>query len=242
MAIAFVQGQFSTGSAGTTPQALPAFATNVAVGDLIVCLAGGDGGQVGNATSFSDNLGNTYTRVPSFDAGNTGGTLNLDAFYCRVTNAGACTITLVFNSANENCVIVAQHFNGFVGTATFDQKITSPNNASSTTCTSGTTGTLAQAVSLVVGLGLHASTVSAFSLGAGYTNLTQASIANRQAAMESKVTAATTATAATFSIAAARVSMGGALVFYDLVGGGGGAPVASPFHTRGQAVNRAGTY
>jgi GH18 family chitinase len=216
MAIAFVQGNSVNGSAGTTPQALPAYGTAVAVGDLIVLLAGGDGGQTGNATSVSDSLGNTYTRVPSFDINNTGATLNLDAFYSVVSHAGSSNvITLVFNSANENCVMVSQHFNGFVNTATLD-KTQHSSNATSTTITSGATATLSTAVELVVGLGIHDSTVSAISLGSGYTNLTTVSIAARQAAMESKVVAATTAVTATFTIAATRINIGGVLTFQDL--------------------------
>lgn len=216
MAIAFVQGNSVNGSAGTSPQALPAYATSVAVGDLIVLLAGGDGGQLGNATSVSDSLGNTYTHVPSFDINNTGGTLNLDAFYSVVSHAGASNvISLVFNSANENCVMVSQHFNGFTGTATLD-KTQHSSNATSTTITSGTTATLTTATELVVGLGIHDSTVSAISLGTGYTNLTTVSIAARQAAMESKLVAATTAVSATFTIAATRINIGGVLTFMDV--------------------------
>jgi hypothetical protein len=218
MAMAFVQGTSVSGAAGTTPQALPALASAVAVGDLIVVLAGGDGGATGLATSVTDSLGNTYTRVPSFDIANSGGTLNLDAFYARVTVAGSSNvITLAFNSASENCVVVAQHFNGFTGTVTLDKSARS-SNVSSTTVTSGATAATTQAAELVVGLAIHASTVSAYTLGSGYTNLTQVSIANRQAAMESKVVAATGAQTATFTIAAARVNIGGVLTFYDAAG------------------------
>jgi hypothetical protein len=120
---------------------------------------------------------------------------------------------LNFNATSENCVLVVQHFNGFTGTPTLDKKSTS-SNVSSTTITSGATATLAQAVELVIGLGIHASTTSLISLGAGYTNLTEVSIAAREAAMESKVVAATTAVTATFSIALARVNIGGVVTFY----------------------------
>lgn len=130
---------------------------------------------------------------------------------------------MAFDDLNTNINFVAQVFNGFTGTPTYDQKKTS-SNTSSTTCTSGATGTLAQAVSLVVGGGVHAGSASAFSLGATYTNLTQSNVGSRAAAMESKVTAATTAVTATFSIAAARVNIGGVVVFYDAVSGGGTTP------------------
>lgn len=213
--MAFVQGVSSNGSAGTSPQAAPAFGTSVAVGDLIVVLAGGDGGQTGDATGVTDSLGNTYTRVPSFDFANTGGTLNMDAWYSVATHAGASNVvSLAFNAANENCVLVVQHFNGFVGTATLDQKHTS-SNATGTSSTSGATGTLAHATSLIVGLHIHDSTVSAFTLGTGYTNLTTVSIAARQAGMQSKVVAATTAVTSLMTIAATRINMGGVLVFFD---------------------------
>lgn len=217
-AIAFVQGVSDTGAAGTTPEVLPAFGTNVAVGDLIVVLCGGDGGVTGLATGVTDNLGNTYTRVPGFDIANGAGTLNLDCFYAVVTVAGACTITCAFDDLNENGVFVAQHFNGFVGTATLDQ-IKRQENASSTTCTSGASPSTTVANEVVIGLGIHASTVSAFSLGSGYTNLTQASVAARQAAMESKIVSSTGAQTATFTIAAARVNIGGLVTFYDAGGG-----------------------
>lgn len=218
MSIAFVQGVSVNGSSGSSPQAAPTFGTAIAVGDLIVVLAGGDGGVTGAATSVTDSKGNTYTRVPSFDIANGGGTLNLDAFYSRVTTAGSGNIvTLTFNSGVENCVLVVQHFNGFTGTATLDVKNRS-SNASSTTITSGATATTATAIELVVGLGIHDSTVSAISLGSGYTNLTTVSIAARQAAMESKITSSTGAQTATFTIAAARVNIGGVLTFQDVTG------------------------
>lgn len=219
MAMAFVQGVAVSGAAGTSPQALTAFATAVAVGNLIVVMAGGDGGVLGAATSVSDSLGNSYTRVPSFDIANAGGTLNMDAFYAVVTNAGSSNVvSLTFNSAVENCVVVVQHFNGFVNTPTLD-KIHTSSNVSSTTITSGATAALANATELVIGMGIHASTVSTISLGSGYTNLTAIAIANRQSAMESKVVAATTAVTATFTIALARVNMGAVLTFQDVAGG-----------------------
>lgn len=221
MALAFVQGQFSTGTSGATPQALTAFSSSIAVGDLIVVLAGFDTGTIGLATSVTDSKGNTYTRVPSLNTNSTT-VISLDAFYTVVTAGGASNVvTLNFNDTASNCVLIAQHFNGFLGTATLD-KSRAQANASSTTTTSGATAATIAATELVVGLGIHASTVSAYSLGSGYTNLTQASIANRQAAMESAVVSSTGAQTATFTSAAARVNIGGVLTFYDLVPGNKG--------------------
>jgi len=65
-------------------------------------------------------------------------------------------------------------------------------------------------------MGVHASTTSAFSLGSGYTNLTTNNVSARAVAMESKVVAATGAQTATFSIAAARVNIGGVVTFSDV--------------------------
>lgn len=220
MALAFVQGVVKNATA--TPAAFPAFGTAVAVGDLIVVLAGGDGGVTGTVVSVTDSLGNTYTQVPSFDFANAGGTLNMDAWYSVVTHAGSSNVvTVAFHDTLENFNGVVQHFNGFTATATLDKRSTS-SNASSTTCTSGATATTTNANEIVIGMGIHASTTSAFSLGTGYTNLTQSNVSARATAMESKIVSATGAQTATFSIAAARVNMGGVLTFYDGAGGGGG--------------------
>lgn len=225
MAIAFVQGAVK--DSGATPATTAALGTSLAVHDLVVVMVGMDGGATGLVTGVTDSKGNTYTKVPSFDIANAGGTLALDCWYAPVTTGGAsATVSVAFNDAATNANVVVQHFNGFTGTPTFDQKSTS-SNATSTTATSGATSATTQSAEVVVGGAVHASTVSAYTLGAGYTNLTQSSVAARQIGMESKVVAATGAQTATFTIAATRVNIGGVVTFYDNTGGGG-AVVSAP--------------
>lgn len=219
LGVTFVQGQSK--SSGVSPAAFTAL-TSVSVGDLIVVTAGGDGGITGAVTGVTDSLGNTYTQVPGFDFANAGGTLNMDVWYTVATVGGASdVVSVAFQDANENFAGVVQQFTGFTGTATYDIKQTS-SNASGTTCTSGASASTNQADELVVGMCIHASTASAFSLGAGYTNLTQISVSARQTAMESKIVSSTGSQTATMTIAAARVNMGGLVTFYDSGGGGGG--------------------
>lgn len=219
MALAFVQGVVK--NSGTTPAAAPAFASSVAVGDLIVVYMGMDGGVTGVVTGVTDSLGNTYQRVAGMDIANAGGTLALDCWYAVATHAGASNvITVAFTDTASNMNFVAQHFNGFTGTPTLD-KFQHSSNASSTSATSSATAATTQANEIVIGGFVHASTASAWSLGTGYSNLTQSNIAARSAAMESKVVAATGAQTAAATIAAARVNIGGVVTFYDGGGGGG---------------------
>lgn len=239
MAIAFLEGQVANATA--SPVATPAFTNALAVGQLVVVYVTYDAGLAALTTSVTDSKGNTYINVPSFYALDATNNMAIDCWYAVVTTGhtgAAPTVSVAFNAVSANANIVVQVFNGFVGTPTFDKKNTSVN-ASSTTATSGASAATTVAAELVVGGAVHTGTVSAYSLGAGYTNLTQSSVANRQAAMESKVVAATGAQTATFTIALARANIGGVATFYDLV--------ASAFRARPnpiprQAVNRAGTY
>lgn len=224
MSMAFVEGQVK--SSGATPATTPAFTNALAVGQLIVVFCGSDGGATGNITSVTDSKGNTYTQVPGFNTANGGGTLDVDCWYAVVTTGhtgAAPTVSVNFNAAATNMNAIVQIFNGFTGTPTLDQSHTS-DNTSSTTVTSNASAATVQAVELVVGGGVHASTVSAWTLGTGYTNLTSSDVGARSAAMESKVVSSTGAQTATFTLAAARVNMGGVLTFYDNAGGGGGTP------------------
>lgn len=215
--IQFVEGQVKNATA--SPAAFPLLGSSIAVGDLIVVEAGGDGGQTGDVSGITDTFGNTYHQVPSFDFANGAGTLNMDAWYTVVTTAGAHNIVSVaFVAANENFNGVIQHFNGFIGTPTLDQAAKS-SNTTSTTVTSTASGATAQATEIVVGMGIHASTTTTWTLGAGYTNLTTSEIAARGVAMESKLVTSTGAQTATFTLGATKVNMGALLTFYDAASG-----------------------
>lgn len=214
----FVEGKVIDNGTGTATTA--AFTNAFATGQLVAVMAAFDG-SANTITSVTDSKGNTYVQVPGMSVTNG---LNpgcgLDMWYAVVTAGGAApTVTVNYNATGTNANVAVQYFNGFVGTPTLD-KVHSQINASSTTATSGATAATTQAVELVIGLAAHAATTSAFTLGAGYTNLSTNNIALRANAMESLVTAATGAQTATFTIAAARVNAGGVATFYDAVAGG----------------------
>lgn len=214
MALAFVQGLVK--DSGSSPATTAAFTGTIAAGQLLVVFGGMDGGATGDMTGVTDNKGNTWTHVTGMDIANTGGTLALDAWYCVPTTGGTgFTVSVAFNDGATNLNAVVQYFNGFTGTPTLDT-FQHSSNASSTTCTSGTTSVILNSNELIVGAGVHASTASAWTLGATYTNLTQSNVSARSVAMESKVVALAAAETATFTIAAARVNIGGIVTFQDV--------------------------
>lgn len=220
MAIAFVEGQVK--NATTSPAVTAAFTASIATGQLVIAYGAMDGGTTGLMTAVADSKSNTWVHVPGMDIGGASGAASLDCWYVVPTTGGtAYTVSATFTAASTNMNLIVQYFNGFVGTPTLDKVKSTDNPSAVTTITSGATAATAQAVELVVGGAVHTATVSAFSLGAGYMNLTQSSVAARQGAMESLVTAATGAQTAAFGVAAARTGLGGVVTFFDA----GGAPV-----------------
>lgn len=232
MALAFRTGQSVTASAVASPATTGNFASTPGAGQLIVVVTGDDSATTTSVSSVFDNKGNTYYQVLDIVLSAT-----LQVWYAIVTNTSA-----TFNvSANWNtgttgrCVVLAQEFNGFVGRPRLDGNVTTTGNGTGTAASSGTSVLATRnANSLIVGAAVHASTTSAFTLGAGYTNLNTINVANAATAMESKVVAATGTQAATFTIAASRTWNAAVLAFYDDI-------AASATNVR-QAVNRAGTY
>ena len=217
MAIAFVQS--TGGKTDTSPLAVTAFGSSVTAGNYIILTLGGDSGATGEVISITDNKGgNTYTQVTGYNAIDGGDNLWIDMWYCKVVNGGTgFAISVTFDDTSTNIAVVAQEFSGIAASTPFDKKATA--TGTSTTPSSGNTAALSQADELVVGGCVHSGTASAFSLGSGYTNLGQQSVANYQTAQESKVVAATTAVAATFTIAASRLWLCGVATFKGVAGG-----------------------
>jgi len=214
-AISFVAG--TSTQSGASPVSFGKL-SSVSAKDLIVLFAMGDGGSLAipAVSNVTDTLANTFTEVPNFEFANVAGTQNMGVWYAVVTNAGSNdVITVTFNASAENFAGVVQQFTGFTGTATLDKMSTTTTATASTTCAMGTTGVTTQANEVVIGGCEHASTASAFSLGTGYSNLTQISVAARQSAMQSKIISSTGAQTGKMTIAAARVNIGGIVTFYD---------------------------
>lgn len=211
-AIAFSQSTTCNGN--TTPLATTNFAGSVVAGDIIVVTTVDDGGTGLTVTSMTDTGGNTYTKIADSAANDTGTT---QMWWAKVVTGGSSfNVSITWNNitaARLSCV--AQEFNGFTGTPTFD-KISALANGTSVSPLSATTGTLTNANELIVGGFGHYSTISAFSLGTGYTNLGTVNVANAASAQESKVVAITTAVTAGATIAASREWNAYAVTFYDL--------------------------
>lgn len=200
-AMGFFQG--TTASCTTSPCTSTAFGSTVVAGDLIVVTEVDDSGTDQSATmSFTDSGSNTYHQIATTGAADTG---TESVWYAVVTTGGAAFTVKVTDTSGAFARIgfSAQEFNGFTGTPTFD-KVSAFTSGSSVSPLSLTSGTLTQANEMVVGSFAHYSTVSAFSLGSGYTNLTTLSVANAANAQESKVVSATTAVTAPATIAASR--------------------------------------
>lgn len=209
-ALAFFQ---STTCSGTvSPTNSTNFGSTVVAGDLIVVTVGDDSGTEGVLTSVGDTGGNTYTKIADTGSNDTG---TETIWYTEVVTGGA-SFHVIINATGgfARLTCAAQEFNGFVGTPTFD-KVSALANGNSTAALSATSGTLTQAAELVVGGFTHYATVSAFSLGTGYTNLGTVNVANAAVAQESKIVAATTAVTAAATIAAAREWNAYVVTFYD---------------------------
>lgn len=200
MAITFKQS--TTGSGTASPLSTTNFAGTVVAGNLMVVTVVDDSGISEPSMTVTDTGGNTYTRRADTLAANTGTTT---AWSAPIVTGGATFHIIVTNpgGAFARMTVVAQEFQGFTGTPTFD-KVSAYATGSSTAALSATSGTLTNAAELVVGHFGHYATASAFTLGTGYTNLGTVSVANASIAQESKVVAATTAVTAGATIAASR--------------------------------------
>lgn len=220
MAIAFVGGVTASATSGSSVSG--AFAATTVAGQLIVLSYADDSATTTTLTSITDSKGNTYVAADAFRVG----AVTYRMFYCVLVGAGAShTITATWSTAAAGrATLVGQYFNGFVGTPTLDQ--VTGTTGTSTTMNPGTTGTTIDANELVVVGGAHASTTSAFTAGAGMSNLGTVSVANAQIGQVSKIVSSTGAQSGTMTIAASRAWAGSIATFRDNTGGGGGPTVA----------------
>jgi fibronectin-binding autotransporter adhesin len=214
---AFVEGQSVTNSTNTA--VTPPFTNSFAVGQLVVVTAMYSGGA--NATqSIFDNASpsNQYNFIAGASGQVVSGGAYIAVYYSIIRTAKTSpTVTIQYNSAATNIAVTAQYFNGFVGTPILDISKLSVNTTS-TTVTSGASGSTTQANELVVGMGVYDyGTNTTYSLGSGYSNLTQANDATNSvtAAMESKIVSAIGAQTATFTLATTNVNGGAVVSFYD---------------------------
>lgn len=216
MALAWV----STGTASNTTGVATTTSLGTTVAGQLIVVGYADDSATGTTfTSMTDNAApaNTYTAADSFRLNS----VTYRMFWARlVTGAAAHTVTANWSTAaSGRATVVAQYFNGFTGTPTIDQA-TGGTGTGTSANTGITTGATTHAAEIVVVGAAHDATISAFTLGAGYTNLGTVSVANAQNAMESKVIAATGTQTGVLTIAASRNWGSSIATFYDNTGGG----------------------
>lgn len=201
--------QSTNGNATSSPTVTTAFSSSVSVGDLIVVTTSDDSG-VTSVSAVTDSKGNTYARIVVV-----GSTSSYQRWYTVVQTGGSSfTVSATWNTGNTGrCTLVAQEFNGFIGTPILDKSST--NGSTSTSATSGATSSTTRNQELVVGGLSYASTASTVTLGTGYTNLDGVNAANASVAQESQVVSVTAAQTATFTIGASRAYIAGVDTFYD---------------------------
>lgn len=207
-----------TGSGTTSPTTSGAFGVTLGASQLLVVTTADDSGlSLNGVTGVTCSDGTVLTNIPTASGA---GSVSMNMWYGVIVAGGASkTIAVSWNVVNTGRVtFAAQSFNGFTGVPTLDQ--VSTTGSTGTAVSSNATPATTVAAELVVGGAAHASTISAFTLGTGYTNLGTQNVANAASAQESKVVAATGAQTATFTIAASRDWECGVATFYDLVGGG----------------------
>lgn len=208
--IAFFQN--TTGSCTTAMCSTTAFGSTVVAGDLIVITVTDDSGLPDSITNVTDTGANTYTQILIKDSSAT-----TRMYYTKVVTGGSSfTVTTTRNANASRVVIIAQEFNGFLGTATLDQHTFAFNTG--TAADSGASGTTINANEVVVGGFGHAGATSVWSLGTGYSNLGTVNVTNAASAQESKVVSSTGTQNATANIVASRDWVAGVATFYDSVG------------------------
>lgn len=132
----------ATGSSSATATSLATSSSfTVKVGDLVFCSYGARGTAI--PSSFSDNLGNTYTLLTTNSV-----TAVLAGGFSIVTVAGSCTPQANFASNAANKVILASHYGGPFVASPLDRNPAVSTSASTGSIASPLTGALAQAPEL----------------------------------------------------------------------------------------------
>lgn len=212
MALAFSAGVTANNATGSAVTG--AFGVTTVIGQLIVLTIVDDSAGLTSVTSVTDNKGNTYTRIATPLAS----TATMQMWYAVLSAAGSGhTITVAWSTAATGRVAVAaQYFDGFTGTPTLDQA-RHLATGSSVTANPGTTGTTTDANEIIIIGAGHGGTTSAFSLGAGFTNLSTVNVANAAVGQESKIVSSTGTQTGTMTIAASRTWQAGIATFKDVV-------------------------
>jgi hypothetical protein len=209
---------FGGGSASGVDVVSAATGVNVAVGDLIVCLAAHHASATAVFTSVGDTLGNTgWTFLTGIDTWFTSSRYEL--WYCIATAAGACTV-----SAHQAFARVTLG----IAVAIYDN-VSAINGAGA--AAGANTGTAADSGNLtpasgdlcigMLGTGVNAANITA---GSGYTLRGTQTTGTYTASIEDRFAPDTTPLSATFGVDAS-TSWGALMALFTV---SGGAPAVIP--------------
>lgn len=162
MAYAFVQ-RIDAGAGSPSPNPQTAiFPGNITAGSVIVLFIDWTP-ATGSITSITDTLGNTYNLVKLIQAQGQSAAI----YWARNSAAGANTVTVTFNAAQNFVDVSALEFSGF-GAATAAVDKTNSNSAASG---NGTTGTIATTIANELLVALEISTGTPGTVSAGWTEV-----------------------------------------------------------------------
>lgn len=189
--------QIFTGN-NTGASALTITMQNTTTGSTIIAAVNGDAG-VERITSITDGT-NNLTKITAASGAIGGGALSYVSVWYIYNNTAQTTPTFTFTkSAGTGIEVVLLEYTGLTTTDPLDQVARA--GGTTTSMSSGSTGTLAQANELVVGIGGDDFGVGeVYTAGSGYGHLEQRTAAAGTIAFEDKVVAATTAVSATFTL------------------------------------------
>lgn len=172
-------------------------------------------GAVNNITGVTDTNSNTWTKVGSSVQGGRSG----DWWYVQSAAAGTPTITITSTDFLTRAIVLRE-LSGVATTAPIDVSAYAAVATSTTVTVSATT---TNANDLIVGAAGIDKSAAVYTLGSGYSNLTQATGGDfLSGAMESKNVTATGSQTANFTIDTAQSGIASIIAIKEASGGGGG--------------------
>jgi hypothetical protein len=192
-AIAFVQARGCAVSSGTSQNC--AFTSNVGSGNLLVVGVYYESTTI-TVSSVTDSRSTSYTATPSSPVTNSTQPQRQYVYYGIAPSGGANTVSVTL-SASACCFnIVLAEYSGIDASSPLDQHATAQGSGTTLTTASVTT---TQADELLVGIGSHWNTSTAFTAGSGYAKRVQNNTSDSMA-LEDQIVAATGSYNASFTV------------------------------------------
>lgn len=162
-------------------------------GNILIGIAEADV-VAANGITFTDNKGNTWSRVKSNAVA---ATFDLEIWVAyNITGGAGHIVTATDNGGGVDSLIIVEEWSGAATVSALDQ--TTGATGSSTALNSGASSSTTQADEVVIGAGVVSGNVT-MTAGAGYSNLTKVNTTFSTLAFESKIVSATGAQTATIT-------------------------------------------